>query len=506
MIPGIEKVREEYRETAPKEVTLTPPHPEHEKADVVGERALEERVRNKEHGRHDKARNPDNNPPKEVVLDYKNPLGAAGAFAAYMPHLRYWQNSFYRYEANAYRQQVGQDIKAKIYSFLAGAVVSQDDKKLPYRPNRNRVGEVLDALQAKVNLEDHYRPPCWLNGEEAPENYLAVGNGLLHLTTKELRPPTPAFFTLNALSFGFDRSAAPPIEWSRFLKSIWPGDEESIDTLQEIMGYLLTSDTSQQKIFSIVGPMRSGKGTIGRIINALLGPDNVAAPTLGSLAREFGLAALIGKKAAVISDARLSAKADQAAIAERLLSISGEDHQGIARKYLTDYHGPLPVRFVILSNELPRLADASGALPSRFVLLSMTKSFLGKEDQGLTKRLMAELPAILNWALDGLDRLRQRGYFKQPASGAEAVREIADLSSPIGAFIRDCCEVEPGTATGCKLVYEAWCKWCTDQGREYPGTLQSFGRDLRAAVPGVETTQKRVSEGRIRMYEGIGLR
>ena len=41
--------------------------------------------------------------------------------------------------------------------------------------------------------------------------------------------------------------------------------------LQEIMGYLLVPDTSQQKIFSLFGVGRSGKGTIARVITALCG-------------------------------------------------------------------------------------------------------------------------------------------------------------------------------------------------------------------------------------------
>ncbi len=60
-----------------------------------------------------------------------------------------------------------------------------------------------------------------------------------------------------------------------FLKSLWPDDQQAINTLQEIFGYLITSDTKQQKIFSLVGPMRSGKGTIARILTALLGQDSV---------------------------------------------------------------------------------------------------------------------------------------------------------------------------------------------------------------------------------------
>ena len=64
-------------------------------------------------------------------------------------------------------------------------------------------------------------------------------------------------------------------------------------------------------------------------------------------------------------------------------------------------HGPgkLETRFVILTNELPRLTDASGALASRFITLVLTESFYGREDLGLTDKLAGELPGILNWAL-----------------------------------------------------------------------------------------------------------
>src|SRR5215472_9160659 len=99
----------------------------------------------------------------------------------------------------------------------------------------------------------------------------------------------------------------------------------------------------------MVGPKRSGKGTIA-------GPDNTVAPTLAGLGTNFGLAPLIGKRVAIISDARLGGRADQAAIGQRLLSITGEDTITIDRKFLPAWTGRLQVRFLILSNELPRLA------------------------------------------------------------------------------------------------------------------------------------------------------
>jgi hypothetical protein len=90
---------------------------------------------------------------------------------------------------------------------------------------------------------------------------------------------------------------------------------------------------------------------------------------------------------------------------------------------------------MILTNELPRIADASTALPSRFIILPLSKSFLGEEDHHLTDRLIAELPGILNWALDGWDRLIKRGRFLQPPSGLDLIEELEDLGSPVGAFV-----------------------------------------------------------------------
>ena len=145
---------------------------------------------------------------------------------------------------------------------------------------------------------------------------------------------------------------------------MWPDDRSSIDTLQEIFGLAVTAETKHQKAFLIVGPKRSGKGTIARLLTRVLGIENTVNPTHGSLGTNFGLATLIGKRVAVISDARIGGRADQHIIAERLLSITGEDAITINRKFRDAWTGRMQTRFLILSNELPRLPDASGALAS----------------------------------------------------------------------------------------------------------------------------------------------
>ena len=86
-------------------------------------------------------------------------------------------------------------------------------------------------------------------------------------------------------------------------------------------------------MFLLVGPKRSGKGTIARVLTGLLGMHNTAAPTLAGLTQNFGLQPLIGKPLAIISDARLGTRADNMIAVERLLSISGEDTLTIDRKY-----------------------------------------------------------------------------------------------------------------------------------------------------------------------------
>jgi putative DNA primase/helicase len=173
---------------------------------------------------------------------------------------------------------------------------------------------------------------------------------------------------------------------------------------------------------------------------------------------------------------------------------------------LSAWTGQLQARFIIISNELPRLADASGALASRFIVLVLVNSFYGREDQALTGRLLTELPGILNWAIEGWRRLTERGHFLQPRSALDAVEQLEDLGSPIGAFLRERCMTGAACTVEINRLFRVWTEWCTEQGRDRPGTAQSFGRDLRAAVPGLKVSQPRDGDDRLRFYQGIRLK
>jgi putative DNA primase/helicase len=398
-------------------------------------------------------------------------------------------------------------LRASVYEYLERAYLIKDGKHIPFKPTPRRVTDTLDAVKAIAHLESEPQAPFWLDGrtDPSPDELIACANGLLHLPTRDLLPHTPSLMATHALPFDYDPDAPDPSEWLGFLHSLWPDDQESIDTLQEIFGYIISGETRLQKIFLLVGPRRSGKGTIGRVVRQLLGTSNVVGPTLSSLSTNFGISPLVDRPLAIISDARLSGRTDQTVIVERLLSISGEDAQTVDRKYREPWTGQLPTRFLILTNELPRLTDTSGALAGRFVPLRLTQTFYGKEDAHLYERLVGELPGILRWALDGWERLRERGRFCLPTASLEMIEELDELTSPVGAFLRQVCVVEPGRTVSCDQLYRAWREWCQSQGRDHPGTAQSLGRDLGAVVPGLRTRRPRVDGTRVRMYEGLAL-
>jgi putative DNA primase/helicase len=451
-----------------------------------------------------------------ATLDPKNPIASARRLvrARFVDGhgtqlLHHHRGGFWQFAGNYYAPADNETVRTAAWQFLESAKQISKKGSGPFKPTSGRVSNVIDALAAICNLDSLIDPPAWLgdSGDMPPASeMLAVANGLLHLPTSELYPASPNHFGLSASDVVFDPDAPEPQHWHAFLQDLFGTDFDSIMMLQDFFGYALSPDTSQQKIFLLVGPRRSGKGTIARVLTEIVGRASVVGPTLASLQTNFGLWPLIGKPLAIISDARLGGKSDQAMIAERLLSISGEDSISVDRKHMSAWNGRLPTRFMILTNELPGIADSSGALAGRFIVLVLENSFYGKEDVGLGNRLLGELPGIMNWALVGYRRIRERGHFVQPRSSAEAIEELEALGSPIKAYIRDRCRIGPACWVPVELIYGDYRTWCQDNGHRVPGTKQIFGRDLRSAVPGLRTHRPREGEGRVREYHGIGMK
>jgi putative DNA primase/helicase len=427
--------------------------------------------------------------------------------------LRHYRGAWWRWNGRVWEEAEGRAIKSWLYAELDQRCYLKHTKDgpepTPWAPTKRKVADVEEAAAALSHLGEAHDAPCWLGrpGPYPARELVACRNGLLHLGSRALLEHTPRFFSAVSVPFDYAPDAPAPRAWHRFLDQLWDDGDDgraSKMALQEWFGYCLTARTDLQKMLMLVGPTRSGKGTLARILTQLVGSRNVAGPTLDSLSSNFGLAPLLGKPLAIIADARLGGGSANAVV-ERLLSISGEDWLTVDRKYREQWSGKLPTRVMLLSNELPRFGDASGAIAGRFVILSMSRSFLGREDPSLTGTLAAELPGILNWALEGLDRLDARGRFTVPPSSDEAVLALRDLVSPVAAFVRDRCDTSDLLAEApVPDVYEAWKQWAEDNGHRAK-SVHIFGRDLRSVVPHLRTARPAIGGERIRVFRGLRL-
>ena len=408
-------------------------------------------------------------------------------------HLLRWRGDWWAYVGPHWAIVDPEALRKGVYNRLENAQYAvkgkgDEPEVKPWNPDTAKVNKVVDAMVSLTLLPQEVDAGTHLP-TRSPAALIPMSNGLLDPTNRAHYLPSPDLFFTYAVPVHYTADAPEPTEWLKFLRSIWPDDgAEEITALQEWVGYLLSGRTDLQKMVLLVGPPRSGKGTIGRVLKLLMGAENVVSPTLASLGQNFGLWPWIGKTLALIGDARLHGKG-QDELVERLLSISGEDSLTIDRKHQQPWSGRLGARVMLLSNELPRFGDASGAIASRFIVLKMTKSYLGSEDIELDDRLRAELPGILLWALAGLDRVREQRRLSEPTTSLEAKQQLEELVSPIKAFIREVVEVDVTASTPFARVYEQYQQWCLETGR-HAKNQAGFSSDLSTAQPELKTDHR----------------
>ena len=401
--------------------------------------------------------------------------------------LRWWQGAYYEHLGRHWAEISDDMIKKWIYQATEDATFTAVDGKGDFEvkkwsPTAGKVTNVHDALSRGV-----------VQQEQEPAAVMAMENGVLDPATRSMSPHDPALFNLSSLPFSYDPDAACP-QWLDFLESTLPGDRQAHETIAEWMGYVLSGRTDLHKIGVLVGPPRCGKGTISRVLKAMVGRDGWAAPTLARLGSEFGMASLIGRGLAVMGDVRWTSKHVIDAV-PIMLGISGEDGFSIPRKHVGDWIGKLPTRLMLMSNDAPVFTDASGALAGRMVYVAFHRSFLGSEDLTLEGRLMTELPGILNWALDGLDRVAKLGTFTQSAGSMELAAEVDRDSSPVKAWVDDRCVVDLTAEISLEALLSNYRDWLTTENMSLSPSLNRLSRDIRSAFGDQGVTVERKSNG-----------
>ena len=430
--------------------------------------------------------------------------------------LRKYRGKWYQYSEGCYRPVEEEVVRGALYSYLKGKQYMKTGKDgstciEPYKATRAKVSDIFDALNQWVPIQN--APPVWLdNGDHpAPRNLIAFKNGLLDIEDyangiTKLYPATPALFSFNVLPYDYREDAHSTL-WEDFIGEIFNGNQAEIRLLQEWFGYNLVADLSHEKMMLFTGTPRSGKSTTLDTMCAMIGQSNYGCTNFQSLCGDFGYAPLVGKLAAVIGDAKTPRKSESDSALEKLLMITGGDEVTVNKKNVAQVASEqLVCRFTLVMNDLPAFTDNARALEPRMNMLQFNNSYVGREDRSLKIKLKeaARRGDLINFALEGLKRLRINKKFTEPENSLKMLHEFQEVSTPSIAFVRDCCTEEANATVDKDMLYAAWKGWCNDNNQSH-GSKSWFGRNLRSSYPTLTETRVRRQGDRIYCYEGIAL-
>jgi putative DNA primase/helicase len=417
------------------------------------------------------------------------------------------------------------DVRSELYCFLSTvsrtirAKGSKEVKVVGFDPNKKIVDDIMDSLPAVCKLPRDVLFPFWLGDEEdRPENmeYLvACRNGYLDVRKMKLFESDSRFLNIGYMPVEFNPDLEEPKVFKQFLQDLWGDDPESVQTLLEFFFYCFIPDNRFQKSLFLIGPRRSGKGTLAGILTNILGPVNITGPSPNDLGEKFGLSGLVNKKVAIVSESKFDpSKAGRATI-ENLLRIIGGDTVAVNFKYVPQpFNTIIPIKFIFMSNHIPVFDDTSGALAGRLLTLRMTNSFYGSEDITLSSQLAAETDQIFNYILKKGAGFLKRRSFIQPSSSIFLKDEIEEIGSPVVGFSNDLLEfVTPvlnkkvwTPQITAKRLFELYRPWAVRTGSWPPLSKSKLVAELLNLFPKVKMVMSTGKEDGKREYSLIGLR
>jgi putative DNA primase/helicase len=276
-----------------------------------------------------------------------------------------------------------------------------------------------------------------------------------------LHDPERQFPRIRALGssvpYSYDPDAKAPC-WQFLLNS---SVCEAQEFLRDFAGYALTTDTSLETAIWLYGPPGSGKSTFLLGLETMLG---ARAGTLGLADIErthFALSGIAGKTLLTAAE-QPAAFLRSTHIINQL--ISGEKLR-VEQKYRDGYDIVPRAKLLWAMNELPRVGDANSGIFRRVKVVAFPP--LAPEDRypEIKASIAHEGPGILNWALEGLRRLRQRGRFEIPKAVQSATDSFRESNDVVAAFVEERCDTtNPDTSEGGGALYREYKLWCEDNG------------------------------------------
>lgn len=316
--------------------------------------------------------------------------------------------------------------------------------------NTRLLNSVMELARLKIWVSDTQ----WDNDPDI----LVCQNGTLHIPTKTLRQHSPQDHATYGLPFDYDPRARADT-WQRVLNDTVP---EAKEFIQEFAGYSLTTDTKFELAVWFFGPAGSGKSTIIEGLETMLG-DRATVLTLANIERSrFALGNLQGKTLATATE-QPGGFMQEGGLLNKI--ISGEKIE-VERKFIQNYEIYPKVKILWAMNEMPRIPEAGSGIFRRIKIVEFQQIKENDRDPGIKEQVKLEGAGILNWALEGLERLKARGRFLIPASVADATNEYQRHNDIAALFVDECCILDPGRKVQAQTLYNHYKNWCTDNGNK----------------------------------------
>jgi putative DNA primase/helicase len=298
----------------------------------------------------------------------------------------------------------------------------------------------------------------------------------LDLHTGTARPADRADYMSMTLGTTYDADATSP-RWERFLDEIFGSDQELIAYIQRVIGYCLTGDTSEQKIFLCHGGGANGKSTFLEVLTWLLGDysANASFDTFDAGRRSEAtndLAALKGRRLVTV----IETEEDRRLAEARVKAVTGGDL--ITARFLYGEFFSYRPQFKIwlAMNHKPVIRGTDRGIWRRLALIPFSQNFEGREDRTLRETLRAELPGILNWALAGLRAWHASGLGQCIAVTA-ATQAYQEESDQVGRWLSDNTVSGRSHTVRATAAYADYVRWCEASG-EHPFSQTMWGRRL----------------------------
>jgi P4 family phage/plasmid primase-like protien len=399
---------------------------------------------------------------------------------------------FWSYSGGVWRE-ARDEVRGRVVDCLAGRYRGSHATNVEHVVAR-RVGSISgDPLPALINLR----------GDDQGKR-----GGMLDWRTGELLPWDAEYASTVQLPIHWDPEATCP-RFDAFLAQVL--SPEAVELAWEMLGYLMMSGNPLQTAFLFFGTGQNGKGTLMRVIQALLGTENTSSVSLDQLnANRFAPAALYGKTANIAGD--IDATYQESTAAFKMLT--GEDVFRGENKHRDGFQFVSWAVPLFSANEVPGSADTSEGYLRRWTVLHFGRHIESTERQaGLSDLLIQELPGIAVKAVAALRTLMDRGAFDTSKGDvAAAAEEFARKIDQIRQWIESACltasrdgltEAERSTLAGnrehakdCYASYKLYHSAMNPGSR--PMSAEKFYTRL-AAIPGVEP--KKVNG--VRYFQGL---